>query len=98
MGESTGNADIDFPDFGSGLFFRVGNGTADCLIQLARIVPAFFQVTVIFRYACRNDVAALAAAVFGNERNNFACSEVNGCNRCFHTLSNLPCSGMQRKR
>ena len=87
------NTDIDFADFGTCLFFGVADGTADCLVELARIVPAFLKISVILRDTGRNNVAALASAVFGNQRNNLAGTEVDGRNRRFHSLYNLPCSG-----
>ena len=71
-------------DLAAGLLFSIRDGTADCLIQHAGIIPSLFEITVILRYAGGGDVTALTAAVFSDERNNFARTEINGCNRCFH--------------
>jgi hypothetical protein len=64
------------------------------LVKLSGIVPAFLKISVILCDAGRNNVAALASAVFGNQRNNFAGTEVDGRNRRFHSHYNLPCSGL----
>ena len=90
MGKGAGNPDVDFPYLGAGLFLRVADGAADCLVELTGIVPALLQISVILCDACRDNIAALAAAVFGDKRNNLARAEVNGRNRRFHSLSSLP--------
>ena len=84
MGKRTGNADVDLLDLAAGLFFRVRNRAADRFIQRTGIVPSLFEITVILCHTGSGDVTALTAAVFSNERNNLARTEINGCNRCFH--------------
>ena len=56
-----------------GLFFRIADGTADGLVKLAGIVPAFFKISIIFCNARRNSTHAC----FGNELYRNACVTVS---------------------
>ena len=58
-GKRAGYAHINLPDFAARLLLRICKRTPNRFIQHAWIVPAFFQVAIVFGDTSGNNIAAL---------------------------------------
>ena len=86
-GEGAGHANIDLADLVMALLFSLGNGLADAVVDLRRIVPAVLQEAVVGHDARAHDVAALGAAVLGHQGHDLARTEIEARYRGLHLES-----------
>ena len=94
--EGARHAHVDLPQLAVALLFRLADGQADLFIQLARIVPPFLQIAVIHRDTGAHNVAALAAAVFGDQGHDLARPKVDSRYRGLHRFLIPPVSRATR--